>query len=141
MPWQWGFHATQTQVFQQPAGAAPPSPSQMSMRSEVDPLEHSIIYLPSGHAVLMKIADPSMTVVLPENPSRDYEIQKSRMTGIEAVSSISLGTVSSVAHLKSRFFVSTGAQCNMNQNNHQTQYQILKLISQPVKCSQGCATL
>lgn len=90
-----------TQASQQPA---PPSPSQVSMRSEVDPVEHSIVYLPGGHAVLMKVADPSVTVVLPQNPSQDYEIQKSRATGIEAVSSISLGTVSSVAHLKSRFF-------------------------------------
>ena len=54
---------------------------------------HHVFYLPDGNAVLGKIADPASTAMLPPNPQMDYEMQKSPSTGIEAVSSISLGTI------------------------------------------------
>ena len=78
-----------------PMTPAPKSPSQMSMRSMVSEVQynHHVIYLPDGQGVLVETANPSNTVLLPANSAKDFEIQKSPVTGIEAVCSIGLGTV------------------------------------------------
>lgn len=72
--------------------AAPPSPSAISLKSDKSTcFEHGVIYLPTGQPVLAKHSDPNKTALLPQ--AADYEISKSAATGVETVSSLSLGTM------------------------------------------------